>query len=760
MLQFKGYKSSFFLNLFLSCIYAWYLFRTVLMNMKHTLLGAGGDGAKNYYTYLYQTLYGKGFHFDGMNYPWGEQVSFTDCEPLFSIPISYLGFSLNTNLAIFNFIHLFGYILTSILLFLFFKKQQIQPFLAAIFPILITYMAPNFFRLFGHYGLSFTFYIVATFYLLFQYLNTNKKKFLVFLSFMIFLISFIHLYNLFISILICFLFFLSYFIIEPNPIKEKFKFGIAILSSAMIGFGFVKLLFLLTDKIQDRPKTPWGMSFYVTKFLNFFSSGYSELGKVFKLIFNNFIMNDLNESYAYLGFIPILYLLFLFFNSCFYFFEKTTIKLYSSLLKTEKYLILIALFTAIISLGFPFNILPESLLDSFSLLKQFRSLGRVSLVTYFALSIACTLRINYVIQVFIKKNDYKVVFYFLFPILFLWSMELFFFSKYIQPIVDQSENNYQTFFHRDKLNQNQDISILPDTSYQCILGFPFFNIGSEKIGTDVESALAEELFFISLQKKLPIADVMMSRTSWSQVFEKIKLSGGVFTDNTQFSQSLNAQKILIVAYKNAPINQGEREIISQSKFLNENENFVFYQLDWNQWIAYKSSIIDSLNKKTIQEINTNKQFFVSQTFDNTNTSTKLFGSGALNVAKLDSCILFDTTIHITQPIMYELSLWALVDSVSYFMPYSTLYFFDKQNKLLSSKDALFRKANDHNGFWFRAFSEFEMDSTINSIKLILYNRDQGKSAYYIDQILLKPLSQIYAQEDSQNRRMYNNHLIH
>src|SRR5687768_16710515 len=40
-----------------------------------------GDGYKNYYTLAYYLRYDCGIHFAGMNYPFGENVVFTDNQP-------------------------------------------------------------------------------------------------------------------------------------------------------------------------------------------------------------------------------------------------------------------------------------------------------------------------------------------------------------------------------------------------------------------------------------------------------------------------------------------------------------------------------------------------------------------------------------------------------------------------------------------------------------------------------------------------------
>ena len=73
-----------------TCIYTWFMFRTILMNLSTSLYTSGGDGIKNYYAYLYHCLYGKGTEFKGMNYPFYEHVIYTDNQPLLAVPLSYL----------------------------------------------------------------------------------------------------------------------------------------------------------------------------------------------------------------------------------------------------------------------------------------------------------------------------------------------------------------------------------------------------------------------------------------------------------------------------------------------------------------------------------------------------------------------------------------------------------------------------------------------------------------------------------------------
>ncbi len=56
-----------------------------------TLISAGGDGMKNYFTYLYHIKYDSTFWvFEGMNYPFGENIVFTDNQPLLSNIVKWI----------------------------------------------------------------------------------------------------------------------------------------------------------------------------------------------------------------------------------------------------------------------------------------------------------------------------------------------------------------------------------------------------------------------------------------------------------------------------------------------------------------------------------------------------------------------------------------------------------------------------------------------------------------------------------------------
>lgn len=749
------------LNVLLTGVYVWYLFRTLLRAPGHAFLSNGGDGSKNYYTYLYHVLFGKGFHFEGMNYPWGEHISFTDNQPLLSYPLSYLQslfhFSINDLLLIMNLLIAFSFVVTSLILCRFFIRMGANPFVSAVFGLLITFLAPNFYRVFGHFGLCYTFNIVLTLYWLFQYSSTSKKQYLIALFLLSFFVAFIHMYNLLLSMVIIFFFAMGSLVLEKEKIKQKLLKALPLIFVVIFSFVAVKLVFFLTDPVKDRPVSPWGILYYVSTLKQFFTTEYSDLGRTFSLLFNRYISRDLDEGYAYAGIIPLCYILFVSANAIFYFIRNTEIKLFRPISKPEKYLLIISLFSFLMAIGFPFTYGMSFLLDLMPSIKQFRSLGRISVITYFSLSMACVLRISMIFNEWRTRKHSVPAFYFLLTVIFLWSIEIFSYSKYIQHRADEVQKNYKGFFFL--ADASEPVKVAMDTQYQCILGIPLFCIGSEKVGKEVDSEFSGELFELSLRSGLPIVNTLMSRSSWKQSFQLMRLAGGDFSDKEYFTKSINDKKILLLRLKEAYMTEDERSLLALCDSTGEEGRVVYYSLDWQRLMQFQTRKIDSLNRIAISHFpQTNGNIYANH-FDNHRAAEVLFGTGALDVSGTDSVLLMDAVLNARADSVFEFSLWTRVVGDDYKMPSCSVTMYDSVGAEISSRLVHAQNAVDNHGLWFRISTELKPGPRAMKVKIIFLNGDEH-AALYIDEFLLKPLHVLQVNEDPEKKhRMYNNHLI-
>ena len=141
-----------------------------IIKKPNQFLISAGDGLKNYYTFLYHIKNDKSFwKFDGMNYPFGENIVFTDNQPILSNSIKLIhniSPSIDCNLiAIHNYFLIFGLILGGLGFFLVLRQLKIDFVFASIITIGLILLNPQIPRFNGHYGL---FYPTLSWLFLFQ----------------------------------------------------------------------------------------------------------------------------------------------------------------------------------------------------------------------------------------------------------------------------------------------------------------------------------------------------------------------------------------------------------------------------------------------------------------------------------------------------------------------------------------------------------------------------------------------------------------
>src|SRR5690606_22699773 len=178
----------------------------------------GGDGMKNYYTYLYQVQHGTGTHFKGMNYPFGEHVIFTDNMPLLAWLIQGMGQWIpaitDYALGIMHFLILISIPTGCVFMYKILIRFCIPAWLAVFSGIIIVFSCQQYMKIEGHFGMAFMGYIPMMLYWLMQYNKLGKSLYPVLIFIFTLLFAFFHLYNLAISTVLIVFYSLSFFIIH------------------------------------------------------------------------------------------------------------------------------------------------------------------------------------------------------------------------------------------------------------------------------------------------------------------------------------------------------------------------------------------------------------------------------------------------------------------------------------------------------------------------------------------------------------------
>ena len=144
------------------------LFSFVLANPNNYFFLPAGDGLQSYYATAYYAFYDTGHHFSGMNYPFGENFTYPNLQPLIAVGINLLqrlGIpAAEHTVAITNLLALLAVWVTSLVIYAILRRLRMPILYAGLMALLIGFLYPQIQRLEGHILLSFPCFVVILWY--------------------------------------------------------------------------------------------------------------------------------------------------------------------------------------------------------------------------------------------------------------------------------------------------------------------------------------------------------------------------------------------------------------------------------------------------------------------------------------------------------------------------------------------------------------------------------------------------------------------
>jgi len=599
---------------FVLCFYG-----QALLSPNSYLFSSKGDGVKNYFTFAYHIKNSKSLsNFEGFNYPYGENFLYTDGHPILTTILAPLNAIFptisNYSVGILNTLMLLSLLISALVLFQLLRELKINAFLALLGAWSILILAPQIFRIQGHFALSYSFVIPLCFLWLLQYIHSERSnKHLVYLTIFHALLLFIHAYLGIISISIL----MTYFLVDGalNRFKKRqswFVLGSAILS--MIPFLMVKVF---SDFHEFRTDNPYGFFEYYADFDTILLPHHGALKGYILNILPHFAQTW--EGWSYLGLGSILLLPFIAF-----FFFKNGVK--SELLPLNKVL-LAATLLLVFSFGIPFRFGLENLLEYVPVLKQFRAIGRFAWVFYFAISIYAFYLLNYWLEKIPSKSG-KIALVISLPILMI--------AEGVPYHVEVGNNISQVKNGFDNARLDRKFSELIqgiDTSkFQAIIPVPFYNIGSENYEKEASNKTYLTSMLLSYHTNLPLTSSYLTRVSLRESRNQMQFFAPSFYQKNIQDGVSSSLPFLVMWNKKDSTNNYEKLLRSKATLMEETEEFALYHLTYAS--IFKNTAAKEINAflsdtNLIQRGN----FFISD-------STSFFQSIEVNQA--DSTPFFRT----------------------------------------------------------------------------------------------------------------------
>ncbi|MCX6223814.1 MAG: hypothetical protein NTV01_03545 [Bacteroidia bacterium] len=555
-----GWIATLLISAILICIY----FAPVVKSLNTSLFNGGGDGFKSYYCYLYHIKDDStALRFEGMNYPYGESVFFTDNQPLLSEAMRQLCKVFpdlyNYSIAVWNGILLFAIALAALFIYLILVELGLPAVLSLAAGIGISMLSPQVGRLGGHFSLSYVFVIPAAIYLLLKFSKKPAFKYSIAMCLLVLWSATTHMYYMAFLALLIFIFWV-FFGIGRSDLYGKWKTWLPhVIIQLVLPVIIIQLLMYFSSDAFDRAKYPFGFLFYRAYPESVFLPADRHYGSFLHHIIT---YNHVNwEGFAYIGMVATL--------GCAMFFGRSAGRLFRSRfhsgLMYDNNLFLTYLFWSsflilLYSFGIPFILGMKDLVDYIGPARQIRAISRFAWVFYYAMNILAV----YSVWRFFQSKQRKIV-----PWILMTATLLILFAEAhvnVKMIARQLNNkNPQFSDNRNILPANAWVKSIDPAKYQSILPLPFFHIGSENIWIESSCGMLEEAFNVSLKTGLPIHGVMLGRTSLTQTYKSVELVMEPYRIPAILGELHSSKPILVLSAACDQIGIGEQLILGHCR---------------------------------------------------------------------------------------------------------------------------------------------------------------------------------------------------
>jgi hypothetical protein len=507
----------------------------VLLHPNGTMLGSSADAIKNYYTPWYHAKWDSSYTwFEGMNYPYGDHLVFADAQPLLSNAVKIAGLA-DYTVGIVNYAMLLSLLLAGWLLFRILLRWQVDAWWAALAAAAIALLSPQILKFNAHYGLAYAFVIPLVWHLALRAIGKPSIGRSLTLTLSVFLLGWLHPYYVMISAVFLTAFWGVYSLVcwrETSFWHKVWHFSVQVLLPVLLFTVVLKL----TDPVTDRPSNPYGFDQYMATWRSIFLPltlvGFERfLPAAWKANGNAW------EGIGYVGLVAG-------FAFAAYWL-RTAWRLAAHVLgkklkqfqwienmetdaETRKLIsvsMLAGLLVGLFACGIPFAFKPELMTELFPPIKQFRSLGRFSWVFYYTWA---TFSFYLLWQVFgwLKSRKLNWAVWVLGGCVVGWTLlEAAAMNRGVQdriafanPPMENSDGAKLVL----GAPLPSGINLNEGAGWNAIMVLPFFHEGSENFHTPIpqNSRLA---FQASIFTGLPMLNVMMSRTSFSQSWSMMQL---------------------------------------------------------------------------------------------------------------------------------------------------------------------------------------------------------------------------------------------
>ncbi len=539
---------------------------TIFIHPQAYIFSDTGDGIKNYYCYEWHvhndTLF---IDYSGSNYPFGENHGYTDGNPLLSNLLRLLPVFNRYSIGVFNLSMLLSFVFCAFILFKIFKELKVTDVYAVIASVGLSFLCPQVFRLSGHFTLSYGFCIPLIIYLLLKFeRHQNLSNFWISFSTLCFL--FIHPYLGMITTS----FLLFYWFIKVLADVKNFKKNIiCLVFQAILPLAIYFIFTRITDTHSDRVAKPYGFFHSNSSIETVFISTHKPFRHFLSMIYK--IKGQNYEGVAYVGITSVFFLFYILILAMF---KIKTIPTYlreHPRARTYLWMTLSSVILLLFSMGYPFKLNMNWLLEYVPVLQQFRVPGRFAWVFYFIVTIAVTVFISK--HFMVKANKLlRLVLCSAFLLLFLFEAIPFHISTSKQLFPKNCFN--ERYLDKELI---EIIKLIKEKKPQSVIPLPFFHIGTDYFNIPGTDKIIKASLVTCYHSKTPLMANLTPRNSLTEAENLIQIVSNDLIER-EIKSKIKKTSPFFILYSKEQLSDEEATLFAKGKMLLESQNYIVKEI--------------------------------------------------------------------------------------------------------------------------------------------------------------------------------------
>ena len=711
------------------------------LHLRTNMFGGGGDIQKDIFNTYWQAKYDNSVHHCGsMNYPYGEETTYTGCQTFVSAPLQWLrragiGDFSEYTLLLMNLVLVVSILLCPLFLYLIFHELKVPEWLAIVASVTVTFFSPQMGRVGAHLTLGYLFILPCALYLFYRWWITRRTRYCVGIALLAFFAMLAHPYYVVFIGTIWTMAWLYILFARKRGEGPVWKSVGQCLLQMVVPMALFGLLVQTGGEGGVRALLPTG----------FYKYGGNLAGVLFPNGRYGLPSFSGWEGHAWIGWLAVVVLVVGL--------VKTVAKIFrrkwNELLRVtdNEFLNLmfwISVLVLLFSFGIPLLWFPLRFLAHLGPIGQLRALGRFGWLFFFVMNIVAVYAVSKYIQNLqsVKKISVSALVVLALAADVVGIYTLYWFRWGVihpSPIFSDVDN---------KSVENQWVDKINSADYQSVLPLPYFSVGSEHLYFTVTNEDFGRAFYVSAKTGLPMHAINASRSVITQVYDNLALLRPPYLPFAALSGLPDQRPILLTAPTGGWLRHEEQQLLEYAQPLFSSSGIDFYKMEIADFHRYESEFQKkmSLFADSCSLFETASGIFCSDsaarfslfTFDETPTPTAFVGKGAAEHHVTFWEPVYDGCPNLSGTVVVSFLLSDYLDDRSGYYQFRVQRFFPDGTKIYHDQSDLdWYVSHVFNG-WARVGYGIPGVAPTDRIVVSVRNRLRGKDApVYIDNLLLQ-----------------------